>query len=105
MDPPSPQPRLPNLFIVGAPKCGTTAWAHYLGGHPKIFFPYWKDHCYFALDLPNLRLTRAAADYEKMFAGVGDAEVIGEASAMYLFSQSAAEAIRRHDPKAKILIF
>jgi len=95
----------PNLFIVGAPKCGTTAWVHYLGTHPKIFFAKPKEHCYFALDLPNFRLTHAAADYEKMFAESGDAEVIGEASAMYLFSQSAAEAIRKHDPKSKILIF
>jgi hypothetical protein len=99
------RPRLPNLFIVGAPKCGTTAWVHYLRGHPAIFFAKPKEHCFFALDLPNFRLTRTAADYAKMFADSGDAEIIGEASAMYLFSQSAAKAIRRHDPKSKILIF
>jgi len=29
----------PNLFIVGAPKCGTTAWVEYLRTHPDIFFP------------------------------------------------------------------
>jgi hypothetical protein len=105
MAPRNVRSRLPNLFIVGAPKCGTTAWVHYLGEHPKIFFAKPKEHCYFALDLPNFRLTRAAADYAEMFAESGDAEIIGEASAMYLFSQSAAEAIRKHDPKAKILIF
>jgi len=98
-------PRLPNLFIVGAPKCGTTAWAEYLRTHPDIFFPAVKDHCYFALDLPNFRLTNTEADYAKLFAESGDAKVIGEASAMYLFSTVAAEAIREHDPNAKILIF
>jgi hypothetical protein len=99
------QPRLPNLFIVGAPKCGTTAWAEYLGGHPDIFFPKYKDQCFFALDLPNFRLIRAEADYAALFAESGDAKVIGEASAMYLFSDAAAGAIRDHDPEARILIF
>ena len=28
-------PRGPNLFIVGAPKCGTTAWVEYLRTHPE----------------------------------------------------------------------
>jgi hypothetical protein len=99
------RPRLPNLFIVGAPKCGTTAWAEYLGTHPDIFFPKYKDQCFFALDLPNFRLTRTEADYAELFAESGRAKVIGEASAMYLFSDAAAGAIRDHDPASKILIF
>src|SRR5689334_3497502 len=97
--------RLPNLFIVGAPKCGTTAWVEYLRTHPDIFFPAVKDHCYFAFDLPNLRLTSNEADYAQLFADGGDAKIIGEASAMYLFSKDAARAIRAHNPGAKILIF
>jgi hypothetical protein len=105
MSPPDIPPRLPNLFIVGAPKCGTTAWAEYLGTHPDIFFPKHKDQCFFALDLPNFRLTRTATAYAELFAESGHAQVIGEASAMYLFSAAAAGAIREHDPAAKILIF
>ncbi|MFO0007717.1 MAG: sulfotransferase, partial [bacterium] len=27
----------PNLFIVGAPKCGTTALTRYLEAHPEVF--------------------------------------------------------------------
>jgi len=96
---------LPNLFIVGAPKCGTTAWAEYLRTHPEIFFPAAKDQCYFAFDLPNFRLTNNEADYAQLFAASRDAKIIGEASAMYLFSKAAAGAIRDHDPAAKILIF
>src|SRR3954466_11852189 len=99
------EPRLPNLFIVGAPKCGTTAWAEYLGAHPDIFFPKYKDQCYFALDLPNFRLTRTKADYAHLYAESSGAEVIGDASAMYLFSEAAAGAIRDHDPQSRILIF
>lgn len=105
MRPTSAKPRLPNLFIVGAPKCGTTAWVEYLRTHPDIFFPAVKDQCYFALDLPRFRLTRSAHDYAELFADAGGAKVVGEASAMYLFSSAAADAIRAYDPKAKIIIF
>jgi hypothetical protein len=95
----------PNLFIVGAPKCGTTAWVEYLRTHPDIFFPESKDDCYFGYDLPRFRLVRTETEYAKLFAGSGHATVIGEASAMYLFSSAAANAIRDFNPAAKILIF
>lgn len=97
--------RRPNLFIVGAPKCGTTAWTDYLRTHPDVFFPATKDECFFALDLPKFRLVKTPSDYTAHFAGVGDKPVVGEASAMYLFSTAAAAEIRKFNPKAKILIF
>jgi hypothetical protein len=99
------RPRWPNLFIVGAPKCGTTAWVEYLRTHPAIFFPKSKEHCYFGFDLPNFRLTSTEAEYLELFEEGGDAKIVGEASAMYLFSEAAAKAIRERDSSAKILIF
>lgn len=99
------QPRKANLFIVGAPKCGTTAWQEYLRTHPDIFFPALKERCYFALDLPNFRLTSCEAEYARMFAGSEGAKIVGEASAMYLFSEAAAQAIRDYNPQSRILIF
>jgi hypothetical protein len=100
-----PPLRKPNLFIVGAPKCGTTAWVEYLRTHPDIFFPNTKEDCFFALDLPRFRFIQTEQDYSRLFAGSTGAKVVGEASAMYLFSSAAAEAIRRYNPAAKILIF
>jgi hypothetical protein len=100
----STAPRKANLFIVGAPKCGTSAWFEYLRSHPDIFFPD-KEYCFFALDLPNFRFIHSEAEYSTLFAESGAAKVIGEASAMYLFSEAAAEAIRRYNPNSKILIF
>src|SRR3954462_962523 len=95
----------PNLFIVGAPKCGTTAWVEYLRTHPDIFFPDSKEDCFFALDLPRFRFIHSETEYSKLFAGSGDTKIVGEASAMYLFSEAAADAIRRYNPSSKILIF
>ena len=98
-------PRRPNLFIVGAPKCGTTAWVEYLRTHPDIFFPNSKEDCFFALDLPKFRFIHSEAEYSKLFVESGNARIVGEASAMYLFSAAAAKAIRDYNAEAQILIF
>ena len=98
-------PRRPNLFIVGAPKCGTTAWVEYLRTHPDIFFPDSKEDCFFALDLPKFRFIHSEAEYSKLFVESGNAKIVGEASAMYLFSEAAAKAIQAYNPDARILIF
>jgi hypothetical protein len=98
-------PRKANLFVVGAPKCGTTAWVEYLRAHPNIFFPNTKEDCFFALDLPKFRFIHSEAEYSKLFADSGNAKFVGEASAMYLFSKAAAKAIRDYNADAKILIF
>lgn len=95
----------PNLFIVGAAKCGTTAWHRYLGSHPDIFFPELKEPNYFALDLPRMRNFTAVDQYEKLFARGRSAKFRGEASGLYLYSTASAEAIHGYDPEARILIF
>lgn len=99
-----PRPR-PNLFIVGAPKCGTTAWVEYLRTHPGIFFPEVKEPHFFASDLPRMQWVSDLADYESSFERAGSAPIVGEASVMYLYSTEAARAIRAYDPDARILIF
>ena len=98
-------PRRPNLVIVGAPKCGTTAWVEYLRTHPDIYFPDSKEDCFFAHDLPRFRFIQSEAEYLELFAQAGGAKIVGEASAMYLFSDAAARAIHDYNPAAKILIF
>lgn len=42
--------RVPNLFIVGAPKCGSTSLFWYLGDHPEIFASNNKEPNYFIYD-------------------------------------------------------
>jgi Sulfotransferase domain len=94
----------PGLFIVGAPKCGTTAWVRYLGEHPQIAFSRIKEPHYFAHDLPGFRLVTSESEYESLFSDAGDATVLGEASVLYLFSKTAAEEIHKYNPHARILI-
>lgn len=95
----------PNFFIVGAMKCGTTAWYEYLRSHPDIFMPSVKEPCYFATDLPNWRRISSETEYSKLFAEAREATAVGEASAIYLMSETAAKMIMNYNADAKILIF
>jgi len=43
-------PRLPNFFVLGAAKCGTTSLYHYLKQHPEIYLPKDKEPHFFDND-------------------------------------------------------
>jgi len=47
---PTPQ-HLPNFFIVGAPKAGTTSLYHYLSQHPEIYMSPIKEPCHFSSEI------------------------------------------------------
>lgn len=111
----------PNLFLVGAPKCGTTSLYEYLRVHPQIYFPhdpnpapgtagvgYWssKEPAFFCTDL-DLTLdnpVRGPRQYLNLYADAGDSSWRGDASAFYLYSEVAAERIHAFCPEARILI-
>jgi hypothetical protein len=95
--------KYPNFFIVGAPKCGTTALYDYLRVHPQIYLPPSKEFHFFGSDLhyPN---RPSAAQYVKFFEDARDEIRIGEGSTSYLFSKAAATEIREACPSAKIII-
>ena len=93
----------PNFFIVGAPKCGTTAMNEYLKSHPDIFMAEKKEMHFFGQDL-EMRSRITEQDYLDEFKNATGKRIIGEASVWYLFSKTAAEEIKRFSPGAKILI-
>jgi hypothetical protein len=94
-----------NLFIVGAPKCGTTAWAEYLSAHPDIEFCSSKEPHFFCDDFQNFRWAKTDQQYADLFSDLSaTSSYIGEASPMYLFSKNAARNIYDYNPEARILI-
>jgi hypothetical protein len=97
----------PNFFIVGAPKCGTTSMYEYLRQHPDVFMPpHRKEAKYFCTDLdfnPG-HLIPDEASYLALFADAGGASRVGEASPPYLYSEAAAQGIKRFDPQARIIV-
>ncbi len=54
-------PVLPNFFIVGAPKAGTTSLYHYLGQHPDVYMSPVKEPNYFAQEI---RLGNVSAQWQ-----------------------------------------
>jgi hypothetical protein len=95
--------QIPDFFIVGAFKCGNTALYDYLRPHPQIFMPFHKEPLFFGDDLTRRygRMTRQ--QYEALFADAQRGQRIGEASAWYLYSRSAAEEIKAAAPGAQII--
>ncbi len=93
----------PNLFIVGAPRCGTTSFHDYLGQHPDIFMCEPKEPYYFLTDMPHRDRFDEKA-YFALFADSGNVKYAGEASVWYLYSRAAADEIKRFCPSARIII-
>tara|TARA_Y100000746_G_scaffold51066_1_gene40183 strand:+ start:1418 stop:2293 length:876 start_codon:yes stop_codon:yes gene_type:complete len=94
----------PNLFIVGAPKSGTTFLYYYLKQHPDIYFPNFKEPHFFGSDLirRNGAYNLSLDEYQDLFKT--DKKIIGEASTFYIFSKDAPEEIYNFNPNAKIII-
>lgn len=98
----------PDFFLVGAPKCGTTAMDNYLGEHPDVLMCSRKEVHVFGRDIAPLD-SYASYDTEGYLALFDrwqnrTPRRVGESSGWYLFSQSAADEIHAFAPGADILI-
>lgn len=124
--------KLPNFFIAGVCKAGTTSLYHYLKQHPEIYMSPIKEPYFFARDFFKHKLRKDFAkslkldlkkyftqrplkevhaaliekweDYVKLFEEAKSEKAIGEASVGYLYSQSAPHEIFKRIPEAKIII-
>lgn len=94
-------PRLPDFFILGAARCGTTALHSYLQPHPQIFLPYPKEPMFFT---QPTRVIHDPIAYADLFAGAGDATAIGESSHAYLTHPGAARALAAFFPDARFIL-
>jgi hypothetical protein len=106
----APQQRVPDFFIVGHHKSGTTALYEMLRRHPQIYMPDVKEPRYFAEDLrfqfepePSSHLPRTYEEYLSLFAPARPDQRVGEASPSYLKSHTAAQAIADVQPAARII--
>jgi hypothetical protein len=98
-------------FIVGAPRCGTTALARYLKAHPSVCFSRLKEPHYFAQhdlrELGDAELTRQIqGDYlARFFSHCEDGDaLLMEGSVTYLYAPHQMEPILRLWPDAKFII-
>lgn len=107
---------LPNFFLAGAPKAGTTALHVALARHPGIFMSPVKEPKHFLYDGPpptrggpgDARMFRASVwrreEYEALFTDAPHGARRGESTSLYLYD---ADALRRmHDavPDARLVV-
>jgi hypothetical protein len=96
----------PSLFVIGAPKCGTTALCAYLASHPAVCFSEPKEAKYFHSDFANEhRLCTTEDQYLKSFAHQqASDQILAEGTVWYLFSQVAVKQILAFNPSAKFVV-
>lgn len=93
-----------NTFIVGAPKCGTTAVADIISQHSRAFLADIKEPHYFCTDFPDMRRITDLKVYETILLGEEPKDVIVDASVWSLYSSSAAQNIFNYNPNARIIV-
>jgi hypothetical protein len=105
-----PPGRVPEFFIVGHPKSGTTALYEMLRAHPEIYMPDVKEPRYLASDMRQRfqprrsgRLPATMEEYLALFQAAAPQQTIGEASPSYLVSRTAPGLIAELRPSAKII--
>ncbi len=100
---------IPNLFIVGAQKAGTTSLYKYLSQHPDVYMSPVKEPNFFSQVRPEQpsygeRVVLEEGHYYALFQNAGNYSIVGEASPSYLWDINAPYRIKKANPKAKIII-
>lgn len=92
-----PMPRasdaLPDFFVLGVAKGGTTSLHHYLRQHPGLFLPYVKELHFF--DADEERFSSDLDSYLQYFSDAGD-RLTGEATPSYFRNGAVAAKRMRH---------
>jgi Sulfotransferase family len=101
---------VPDFFIGGHHKSGTTALYEMLRRQPEIFMPEKKEPRFFASDLRALIDAPAPGgrvetfeEYVSLFEAARPGQRVGEASPSYLRSETAAREIGALRPDARII--
>jgi Sulfotransferase family len=102
--------RVPDFFVVGHPKSGTTALYEMLRSHPQIFMPDLKEPWFLAEDMRQRFQPSRSGEvpdtlgrYLALFAPAGEHQIAGEASSSYLTSRVAAARIAGLRPDARAI--
>jgi hypothetical protein len=98
--------RFPDFFLVGAPRCGTTALSAYLTRNPQVCFARPKEPHYFAKTGYIPGADELKRDYLDRYFGHCAAQhrALGEGSVSYLYAPGVIERILHFNPRAKFIV-
>jgi hypothetical protein len=107
---------LPDFFVIGAPKAGTTALHAALARHPQLFMSPVKEPKFFLCDGPpptqggpgDAHSYREwiwrPDEYERLFDGAPAGTLRGESTPLYLADPQAVERIHDRVPNARLIV-
>lgn len=89
---------LPDVYLIGAPKAGTTSLSRWMASHPDLYFSKPKEPAYWATDYPRVRELRGfdtRSAYEQLYSGpeARNSAHRADGSTVYLYSRDAVPAI------------
>lgn len=93
---------LPNLFIAGVQKSGTTALHHLLNQHPDVFFPRAPQELHFFDVEENFR--KGIEWYEAHFSGWRNQRIVAQTSPLYFFEEAVPARIHAVIPQARFIV-
>lgn len=102
--------KYPNLFIIGAPKCGTTALVDQLSMHSAIFVPAMKEPRYFDartfFDNENDWPIKTLNNYLSLYASTEsqEAKYRLDGSVFNMYSESSILDILKLEPESKFIV-
>ena len=96
--------RLPDFYIAGAPKCGTSALYAYLKTHPGIAMSRRKEPSYWSPDIRKREACTTLDSYLEQWDGAPPEALRGEASPYYLRSAVAIPRILEATPQARFVL-
>ncbi|WP_209347156.1 sulfotransferase domain-containing protein [Pontixanthobacter sp. CEM42] len=94
----------PNLYLAGAPKCGTTSFYDWLAQHPSIYAPQLKEPVYFGSDLTSGSGRYSEQDYLSAYERRTDEQYALDGSTHYFYAKEAPVEIAAKSPDSKIII-
>ena len=95
---------LPNFLLIGPGRSGTTSLYHWLNQHPEIYMSPVKEACFYAKPArPRPGKPRTREEYERLFNGITNEKMYGEACPAYLWTPTAADSIRADIPDARLI--
>lgn len=96
---------VPCLFIVGAPRCGTSSLTYYLRHHPDICFSTPKETHFFLSRASDGPADKVGRLYRRRYFPTLSAshKILGEGSVSYLYTPEAIARALEVFPKAKFI--
>jgi len=94
-------PGLPNTFIAGAQKSGTTTLHRLLESHPEAYTPPEHEEIHY-FDLPA-SFARGLAEYRSLFRGWRGEPVLFQTSPLYLYLPEVPPRIAEVCPEARLI--